>query len=355
MTIVKPGREPSAGIAAVAAAVTAVTERELCIDGRTIEVDDGPPPAFDQPFYHADPAVSRLGSELYDRYYCRGLLPGEAAEPGGIDHEVGDLLIDRLSRAATAGSHQSRGWKIEADMARGTVIGRRGWETRSFLPGTYLRDEPLRAPEVGEALEVSVRRSSSKLQPAFFHVFGAKLGDSESERHVVRFYWHLTPDGALPLIEWARRRLDGLHLPFQLKCLSTREAYRRADAAVLYVGERYVPLIFALLGEIYPRLAGLLRRPTPLFTLELMPGLAVAESPANGRSFGVDRCLVIAEGVREAFRDGGATTDDLAAAVTARFAAHGLCPERPYLRSVDHDVLQLAARATQGGGLVGPA
>src|SRR5204863_5149 len=79
-------------------------------------------------------------------------------------------------------------------------------------------------------------------------------------------------------------------VPFRFKCLSYRELYDRFDSAVLFVGRRQWDITSLLVREIYGKVKDRLRPETPLFAKQIAPGLALAEDPGNGESFGTSRC-----------------------------------------------------------------
>jgi hypothetical protein len=94
----------------------------------------------------------------------------------------------------------------------------------------------------------------------------------------------------------------------------------------------------ALLPELHRATRDGLRESTPMLTKRLAPGLAVAEDPGDGRSFGQHRCQLIAEGLVRAF---GAPTAPLSArlqAVIDRFADEGLSSTTPWLKPGSPDI-----------------
>jgi len=76
-----------------------------------------------------------------------------------------------------------------------------------------------------------------------------------------------------------------------------------------------------------------LARRTPMFTKRLARGLAVAEDPGDGRSFGQHRCQLVAEGLVRAFENGTTALSDVSGAIAGRFAEEGLTITRPWLNA----------------------
>ena len=81
----------------------------------------------------------------------------------------------------------------------------------------------------------------------------------------------------------------------------------------------------ALTPALRAELTPLLRPDSPPLCLPLAPGIAFAQCPDNGMSFGEHRCHLVALAFEVA--SGRATTLDAIAQV---FAAHGIDPSAPY-------------------------
>jgi hypothetical protein len=100
---------------------------------------------------------------------------------------------------------------------------------------------------------------------------------------------------------------------------------------VLYVARRHWPLAAELALSARERVAGGMGSETPLFAAALAPGLAFAEDPGSGESFGMHRCRLAAEGVWAAWRAGTRAPAARLAAVAEAFRRGGVDPERPWL------------------------
>ncbi|HUG82935.1 MAG TPA: T3SS effector HopA1 family protein, partial [Euzebya sp.] len=123
--------------------------------------------------------------------------------------------------------------------------------------------------------------------------------------------------------------LAGTGLSWTLKVGGDPRTLTRADGAVVYLPDESLDTALQLL---LPAVDGLLHPDVPPLTCRVAPGLAWAHDPGDGRSFGEDRCGVIASAVA-AVTDRPATTADVAAA----FRRNGLDPAAPHLRAAgDH-------------------
>ena len=127
-------------------------------------------------------------------------------------------------------------------------------------------------------------------------ISGRPLFDPQTGRQV-RFYWNVAPHGAAPFLRQIGTRLDRRRIPFQAKVPVAPSLYARTDAGVLYLNDEDVEAARDAIAATYRVLHGSLRPAVPLFTREIAPGLAFAESPPTRDSFGMHRCGLIAEGL----------------------------------------------------------
>jgi hypothetical protein len=149
---------------------------------------------------------------------------------------------------------------------------------------------------------------------------------------LVRFYWHVDAAGAVQLMGLLTRRLNRAGLPFRLKVVNDPRGFGRCDAAVLYIRQADYAAGAAIVGDIYPHLAAHVGRAIPALTHCLAPGLGLAEDPGQGESFGLHRCMLLAEGLVRGEEAGHGDADARLSVIEQRFAEAGLNLERPYLR-----------------------
>jgi hypothetical protein len=165
----------------------------------------------------------------------------------------------------------------------------------------------------------------------FVHLLGSAAAEPYDQIARVRLYWNLTHPGAGPLVGEIEAALERRAIPFQFKCLAAPAAYTRSDAAVLYLARVHFPLARELVAGVRQRVAAWLRPSTPLFAKPLAPGLAVAEDPGDGSSFGLHRCGLLAEAIMEATRIDRPSADDVGRALEAAFRRRGLSLAAPHL------------------------
>ena len=117
-------------------------------------------------------------------------------------------------------------------------------------------------------------------------------------------------------------------VPAALKVGAAAHLLGRPDAAVLYAGVEdaaaLTPLLRLCAGELQDSLAARI----PPLTLELSRGLAVAEDPGDGQSFGQHRCGLLVRAARS--HDHGADDDTLLRAARAALSSAGIDPVNPH-------------------------
>jgi hypothetical protein len=271
--------------------------------------------------------VSALQDDLYARLYTR---------PFAGDAPPWDFLAQRdhvaaLSAANSGTGSWEPGWTAgPADDDGRTAVLRDGV---TF----WARPEDVRAaggrPRPGEPCRVRVGKELRHLLAGYYVAVGDGADEGDRPEPQLRLYWHLTAPAAVSFVAAVTTALNARGVPFRAKVLSDPTAYRRADAAILYLARRHYAPLAGTLAALYDRLAPGLRPETPLFTFPLAPGLALAEDPGGALSFGQHRCRLSAAGLWRAFEQGGRTAPARAAALAATFREAGLDPAAPHLEA----------------------
>ena len=286
------------------------------------------PPQFASLSPPALPIVASLRDILYEQAYIK---PLEAAQP--VPGATMPGFAQALSQANASRDRWHEGWQIEAAMPGGQVRGRRHDKLHTWWPGEYLvRNGVAQLLRPQAPIGVFQARESHAMQTGFYFAFGEAIADEEDEARLLRLYWNVTPAGAPVLLAALTRALNRFEIPFRFKCVNAAEHYGRSDAAVLYTGRRFHRVIAELLPAV---LQGLtpehLNDTTPLFALRLGPGLALAEDPLGGESFGMNRCRLLAEGLWAAHSEGLADDAERFERVRQHFVACGVPLERCHL------------------------
>lgn len=282
------------------------------------------------------PLVKALQEQLYEHAYTRrfeGRLQ-EAHAPNGNDD-----MSQLLSHANTGRERWDQGWQISHILPHGQIVVQRPGEERRLWAGEFIsEDGPGAPPRLQGQVRIFAPRESLAMQPGFYFAFGEELGDITNMMSCVRFYWNVSVEGVTALLNAWTAAANHYRLPFRFKCTNQRSHFYRLDTAILYVEQRHAHFTIELLRDIYPAVRPSLGEETPLFTRLLAPGLAFAEEPGNGESFGMSRCRLLAQGLWNAFERRAPDELQRLATIRQTFEQEEICWQRPYLRpgSVDN-------------------
>lgn len=256
--------------------------------------------------------VACLREELYHSFYCHGEpVPARWGEPAPA---AGDpQFVASLSAANTGRGSWEHGWTVERVDGDELVV--RGGRVRMRVPAADCRPGP------GAAVSVRLPDELPLLSPGFWFA----VGDAPAADFAVRVYWNVSRHGAPALVAAVTGRLNRDGVPFRLKVADHPFRFTRRDAAVLYLDADAFRGCWAAIGELAAALAGHLRAGVPAWTLELAPGVGLAEDEA-GESFGVRRCALLADAIVRAHEGPVPGLD----AVVARFAEDGVDIDAPY-------------------------
>ena len=284
----------------------------------------------------ANPLAALLEQTLYQHCYCRtfdgALRDEQPLNVQGVD------LTPALSEANATRERWDTGWQVYQVLPSGQVLAHKDGRTRALWPGEFLStDAPGMALRPGMNLSVFFMRETRTMQPGFYFAFGEAQAGETDNFSLARLYWNVRAEGAAPLMRSVTRGLNRFQVPFRMKCLTNTSFYTRNDAAVLYVDKRFYRVTARVLANVHEEVACHLRPDAPLFTKPLADGLALAEEPYTGESFGMQRCRMLAEGILSAHARGLRDEASRLEEVERHFAAYGLRLEAPYLnpRSVD--------------------
>lgn len=304
----------------VAPDVRLVVDAVEILDDRTVRIagdEVSVPPSHAS----AAPRATSLATELYERVYIRPRPEPELPpSPLALRRHLAALC------AANGGTGSwEPDWRLVSAGEGAALASRLGAIFR--VPSDCLRDDS--GLEAG--CRVRVPGESQWLLPGYYLARGNAAARSGADLPtVLRLYWHLRPAGAAQWIHGLTSRLNRRRIPFTLKAVRDPRRYRRADAGVLYLDpESYAGARREILRT-WRDVRDELRPEVPLFTLPLAPGLGLAEGTGQ-RSFGEERCELMATALLAAFARGGRSPADQLADVVAAFRAVGLNPDRPHL------------------------
>ena len=184
---------------------------------------------------------------------------------------------------------------------------------RSAHAGSALRRE-------GTELDV-LRRHDVVGRDGWWRTWGDTWTPPRSRPGSVRLLMTPRPDELGTVVRVVTEALLDCEHPWLLACATDPRRLRRTGGVVLDLADvRHVPV------ETLAALAELLRPVAPPLCLPVARGIALAEFPDNGMTFGEHRCHLVSLGLRRPSAD-----DDPLAAIAEVFLRHGISPERPYL------------------------
>lgn len=262
-----------------------------------------------------------LGNRLYSDFYCHGRATVPAPRES-VDPTRGDaVLVETLSRANGGGGCWEPGWTLVGHEGDDAVVERGGLVLRASAAEWRARPDGL--------VEVLYPKEMLRISPGFYMALAQRpFDDSEG---LVRLYWNLTPAGAVQFVHAATRLVNEAGFGARLKVANHPALYDRCDAGVLYLPRAEALAGAALVRALHTAVAHHLRPGVPAFTRPLAPGLALAEDPGGGQSFGQSRATLVAEGIVRAHGRGNTTPAARLEVVRERMIEAGLDPGAPYL------------------------
>lgn len=116
----------------------------------------------------------------------------------------------------------------------------------------------------------------------------------------VRIYWNVTSSGAPVLVKRLTDALNNQREPFQFKVAHNASFWpERADIAVLYLTLNQLVARWDTIVSVHEQIQADARPWTPAFTRPIADGLAIADDPPGGLSFGQTITRILARGIRE--------------------------------------------------------
>lgn len=273
-----------------------------------------------------------LAEVLYPDWY---LAPPARAvdEPpvvlGPIDLDLSDLLRD----AHVDARRWEPGWTVEGLSSQGRVAVARDGRKRILARVDVLPVARVcLPPRPGDAVRVVARRDALDEASAFWFAYGGDWDGSDLPPGLVRVYWNIRRRSTPLLVGVLTDGLARTGVSYALKVAVEDRDVERPDRAVLYLTRDAIAVTTPAIRRAYHELAGALLPHVPRLTRRLEPGLALADDPETGESFGQHRCRLVAEGIRAEGARATADPDARAAIVVEHLVAAGIDPARPYLR-----------------------
>ena len=280
------------------------------------------------------PAVGApaLAQALYAHWYAAApdaptsSPPAQPPEDPPLHHSS---LAPALRAAHPAASRLVEGWVVAAADPRGRIVVLRpGSASRALRPGEYLaRSRPGAPPAPGDPVAVVDRRDGVDERGLWW-----AFTETEPGPPLGRVYLDARAPTAPRVVAVLTEALEETGLDYQLKCPDLPVGYERVDSVVAYRPRAGRAALLAPPTARWRRPAALVDPPTPPLTCAVRPGLAWADDPGGGRSYGESRCDLLAGAIDAV----GAQWSSLDATVRLgrlrdALAAGGVDPDRPWL------------------------
>ncbi|MFF2789796.1 lanthionine synthetase LanC family protein [Streptomyces sp. NPDC058049] len=283
----------------------------------------------------ADQLQSLLARYLYKFYYVTGAPVPTGVRLAQVGSQLDGELVDAIGVGAAGTSPWEGGWRVAGRHPDGIVVEREGI---AFLVPPC--DTDPNRQELAGSLAVRQPSFLRAAQPGFCFVLGDTTFPAPHSGRT-RFYWNLFPDGAPALARALTGELNDCAVPFSLKLVNSEDGYTRCDAAVLLVPDEHLPTTLEVVARRSTDMAWALKDGVPALAKRLAPGIAAAEDPGTGESFGQHCCRLLAEALCApevlAARGAQRRTNALAHVLER----NGLSVTEPYLRVGSADRLVL--------------
>jgi hypothetical protein len=270
-----------------------------------------------------EPLTSAIADRLYGSWYTQG------APVAAVPSPASRWLADGATTGPAmwpAGEARHPGWTVRSVTPDGIEVVRRGLRLH-VGPGDVAPAERARP---GAVVALVTPRSMERWATGFTVLAGTSV--PHPGEIGARIYVNVRPVGATTIIRRLETGLDVAGVPYVLKVVADRTGFGRADTAVAYVrAADLATATDAVIAVTNPSHAGI-GDAIPTMTLRLGPGVACAEHPDDGASFGRHRCGLIAESVTACWERGAYATETLLDAVAGAFERAGTSLEEPYRR-----------------------
>ena len=283
--------------------------------------------------------LHHLQAQLYRDFYIRGHAAWPDDSPARMPVTGFTPFVQALSAANPGRGSGEGGWRIRGFESERIVVERDGLSL--WVNGDDVIAEGRGELAANAAVRVRLPKELLRLSPGYYMALGDRGLDSGIPAGLVRFYWNLSSETASRFLACALRRLNQAGVAFRLKVVNDPAGYSRCDAGVLYVPKADCQLALGVVGTIYSELGRELKPATPALTKRLAAGLGLAEDPGDGDSFGMHRCMLLAEGIVQAHEQEASSLEDRLAAVDRCFLRAGLTLDAPFLNAGSIDTYAL--------------
>lgn len=273
--------------------------------------------------------VNLLTQTLYSYYYSVS-TPRLIAEVDSLRQNAPSVdLTSSLVAGAPGKGRWEPGWMLRGGTKTPGVVG-------VEKDGLFLSVEEERVRSVPPLTELSHAAQVEVLTPhhsmnrsAGFYVVHSDV-NLNYDAAIARFYMNCHPDDAPEVLSRTATQLNDRALPFDLKVAKNSNQFYRSDVMVLYVPQDCLGQVWKSLCVVIENLPFQLRDSLPAMVRPMARGVGLAADPADGHSFGMSRCRIIAKGLAQVRSP---DVDARLEAIQEEFAASNIDLDFPYATS----------------------
>lgn len=271
--------------------------------------------------------MNALLTDIYDHFYSTDKKTTNLAS----DYEK-DKFIRDLSNANTGTGTWEKGWTLLGEEEKtGKMIVQKNNITFSVEKERVQREDK---KKYNTPCLVRTEKEIYFENSRFYYAFGEtdKAQVTGHANQTIRFYWNLTPQGAIRFINMLSTELNEKKIAFRAKVIADPAAYVKTYSGVLYVDSSQLEKTLASIEYIYKIIKPSMHPEVPLFVKQIYPGLGFAEDPINGPSFGISRTKLIAETLYDCYQQGINERERIEDTLFDSFLDAGFSPSHPYAR-----------------------
>lgn len=294
----------------------------------------------------------QLRGFLYGIYYNGHLLKSLALDVDSKDLPISlenstflgidQKFLEKLHGSNTGSGYFDEGWSILKEKSDGNLVVHKG-DLKLHIKRHYHLQPTQQSATVGET--VAILMPKNFILKGFYTAVGnAGLQGQVQQKQLqetVRFYFNVSSEGAIALMEILTQQLNDFSVPFTLKVLYNPGDYGRYDSGVLYFNKFQYETVQRVLKLAYAETQSSFYSEVPLFTKKLAPGLGLAEEPdskLDGESFGENRCQIVVNGLLKAIQTGDNSLEGRMKAIYQQFANAKIDWRYPYLNPESTDI-----------------
>jgi hypothetical protein len=294
------------------------------------------PPQLQQKY-----AIVSIQNYLHDLYFSHSLpslqklamletqsAPTKNNTVNGIDVN----FYQQLQQRNPSRGYFDRDWQIVAETEAGELV--------VVKDGLHLHIDPhyhfppdLTGANIGDLVPIFLPPDLVG-QDTYIMIGNSGIPDRLSS---VQLYFNFTPTAALEIAPKLTQNLNQLELPFQLAILHNPLLFDRYDAATLTLPQAAYAAAQPILHQLYQDYQAEFSPAVPIFTKQLAPGLAIAETPIATGSFGLQRCGLLAAGLLTAMAQNQTSPVERLKMISQELTTADIEPLQPYLNPGQRD------------------